>query len=121
MCFQLYSPVFQIKYYDEGAILITYKGERILMSNRKEIDIDSLSKSVMAYHNYRDEKTLNITGIGSIKSNGSDYILKVCGKKYLLKIKSSKNLYKDYVIINFKDGAVKTIFIIDEKIFLSYI
>ena len=81
MCFQLYSPVFQIKYYDEGAILITYKGERILMSNRKEIDIDSLSKSVMAYHNYRDEKTLNITGIGSIKSNGSDYILKVCGKK----------------------------------------
>lgn len=113
---QIYSPVPNIKYYKEGAILITYKGERVLIANKDGIDIKRLSEAAMATKNYRNAKTVAINGVGNIKLQGKDYILNTSKEKYLLKVTTSKNETKEYDIINFKDGFTNKIFIINGQV-----
>lgn len=113
---QIYSPVPNIRYYKEGAILITYNGERVLIANKNGIDIKRLSEAAMATKNYRNIKTVAINGVGNIKLQGKDYILNTPKEKYLLKVTTSKNQTKEYDIINFKDGFTNKIFIIDGEV-----
>lgn len=113
---QIYSPIFNIKYYDEGAILLSYRNNRILMSNKNPIDIQRLSKITLATQVYRQDKLIKIGDICSVKSEGKNYILETPKKKYLLKISNSKNESKEYGIINFKDGPINKIFIINNRI-----
>lgn len=113
---QIYSPIPNIRYYKEGAILITYNGERVLIANKNGIDIKRLSEAAMATKSYRNVKTVAINGVGNIKLQGKDYILNMPKEKYLLKVTTSKNQTKEYDIINFKDGFTNKIFIIDGKV-----
>ena len=108
---QLYSPVLNLKYYNEGAILISYKGERILISNKKEIDMERLTKISEAGKNYRNINKINIPGKCMIRSCGKNYLLETPKKKYLLKIAVGEKGIGDYDIINFKDGPFNKIFI----------
>lgn len=119
MAVQIYSPILRIRYYNEGAIAVSYRGERAAMSNKSEIDMDSICKSAMADKSFRKENLIRIKDICSIKSKGEDYILDTNGKKYLLKMTWSKKSDKEYDIINFKDGAANSIFIIGGKVFSS--
>lgn len=113
---QIYSPILNISYYKEGAILISYRGERVLLANKNQIDIKKLSEAAFATEYYREEKLISIKDIGSIKSQGKNYILETPKKKYLLKMASAENEPKDYDIINFKDAPISRIFIINGKI-----
>ncbi|AQS08994.1 ComEC family competence protein [Clostridium saccharobutylicum] len=117
---QLYSPIPNIKYYDEGAILVNYRGERILISNKNQIDLERLSRVAFATSYYRKRKSINIDNICNIKPQGDNYLLDTHNEKYLLKMISSKNESKDYGIINFKDGPTKRIFILDGKIIRAF-
>jgi competence protein ComEC len=113
---QIYSPIPNVRYYKEGAILVNYRGERVLISNKSGVDIKRLSEAAMATKNYRNAKIVAINGAGNIKLQGKDYILETSKEKYLLKVSTSKNETREYDIINFKDGFVNKIFIINDKV-----
>lgn len=113
---QIYSPIPNIRYYREGAILITYNGERVLITNKKGIDIKKLSEAAMAEKAYKNIKTVEINGVGNIKLQGKDYLLETLNDKYLLKVSTSKNQTKEYDIINFKDGFTNKIFILNGEV-----
>ncbi|WP_294157095.1 ComEC/Rec2 family competence protein [uncultured Clostridium sp.] len=112
----MYSPVLNIKYYREGALLVSYKGDRILVSTKKEIDMDRLSKAANSTESYKIEKSINFKGQCSLRVLKNDYILKVRNKEILLKMSSNKNYYGDYDIISFKDGPVNGVYIVDDKL-----
>ncbi|SFC62235.1 ComEC/Rec2 family competence protein [Clostridium uliginosum] len=116
---QIYSPIPKITYYNEGALLITYKGDRVLLTNKTNIDLDRLKKSTMANISYRNKKIIKIQDTASIKESGKDYILDVGNKKYMLRMTSNKTSYLDCDIINFKDGKINKIIILRDKIVLS--
>ena len=118
---QIYSPFLKIQYYKEGALALSYRGERVIISNKSEIDMERLSKAAMAEKMYRNKNFIQVNEICKIKSIGEDYILYACGKKYLLKMTWDKKYDKEYDIINFKDGAVNSIFIIDGNMISSYV
>jgi competence protein ComEC len=113
---QVYSPIPKVKYYKEGAILVSYEWERILLVNKSQIDMKRLLKITSATKAYRNEKSININGICNIKIQGKDYILETLKEKYLLKMANGEKALKEYDIINFKDGAVNEIFIINGSV-----
>ncbi|OOM75058.1 ComEC family competence protein [Clostridium puniceum] len=110
---QIYSPILNIRYYKEGAILVSYRGERVLIANKNQIDIKRLSSVTFATKNYRQAKSVDIKGICNIKSQGKDYVMETLKEKYLLKVAGNKNETKEYDIINFNDGLTDKIFIIN--------
>nr|WP_312291876.1 ComEC/Rec2 family competence protein [Clostridium chromiireducens] len=110
---QLYSPIPSIAYYKEGAILVSYMGERILIANKNQIDIKRLANITLATKYYRQGKYATINGICNIKLEGKDYILETPKEKYLLRVVSNKNEFKDYDIINFDKKINNRIFIIN--------
>lgn len=113
---KIYSPIPNIKYYKEGAILVSYKGERILLVNKSQVDMKRLLKVTSATQVYRNEVSINIHGICNIKTQGKNYILETLKEKYLLKISNDKKQLKEYGIINFKDKAVNEIFIVNGNV-----
>ena len=115
IAFQIYSPILNIKYYKEGAILVSYRNQRVLISSKSQIDMKRLSEITMATQSYRQGKVINIDGIYSVKLKGKNYILETSKEKYLLKMVSGKES-GEYDIINFKDGLTKKIFIINNKV-----
>jgi competence protein ComEC len=117
---EIYSPIPNIRYYKEGAILVSYKGERVLIANKTQIDIKRLSKVTLATDLYRQGKTINIDKICNIKLQDKDYILKTQKEKYLLKMTTDKNQDMGYDIINFKDGLIDKIFIINGEVIQAY-
>ena len=118
---QLYSPILNIKYYKEGAILVTYRGERVLVSNKSGVDLKRLSKAAISNKYYKQGKSIKVNGICDIKAIGKDYMLDTYNEKYLLKMTNGENATKDYDIINFKDGKINRILIFRGKVFLTYI
>ena len=108
----MYSPILNIKYYKEGAILVSYKNQRVLIANKNQIDLKRLSEATLATKSYRQGKSINIDGICNIKLQGKNYVLETSKEKYLLKMVSSKES-SEYDIINFKDGLTNKIFIIN--------
>lgn len=113
---QIYSPIPSIRYYKEGAILFSYKGDRILMSNKNQIDLNRLSKSALATKYFRQRSTIIMNGIYKISFKGKDYVLDTGTKKYLLKVTSDKTQHEEYDIINFNDRITNNIFIIDGRL-----
>lgn len=112
---QVYSPLPKIKYYREGAILISYKWERILLANKSQIDIKRLLKVTCATKAYRQARLINIDGVCSIKTQGKNYVLETSKEKYLLKMTNDEKESKEYDIINFKDGAVGEVLIVNGR------
>ena len=79
---QLYSPVLNLKYYYEGAILVSYRGERVLISNKEQIDMERLVKISEADKVCRNINKINVYGKCKIKSQGKNYLLEIFDKKY---------------------------------------
>ncbi|GAA0078744.1 ComEC/Rec2 family competence protein [Clostridium sp. CTA-5] len=116
---QIYSPIPKITYYNEGALLISYRGDRALITNKNNIDIKRLKKATMSNKVYRNNKIINIKNIGKIKEIGKNYSLETSNNRYILKISNSKISCLEYDIINFKDEKTNKIFILKDKIILS--
>ncbi len=112
---QIYSPILNIKYYTEGAILISYRNQRVLIANKNQIDLKRLSEATLSTKSYRQGKLINIDGICNIKLQGKNYILETSKEKYLLKMVSGKES-SEYDIINFKDGLTNKVFVINGKV-----
>ncbi|WP_436512885.1 ComEC/Rec2 family competence protein [Clostridium thermobutyricum] len=105
-----------IEYRKEGALLISYKGEKVIMASNKNIDIEEIQNKTGGKLYKHD--TLKINSLGTIKRDGKNFLLKTGDKEYFLKM-SSEKIEKDYDIINFKDGKEKELSILKEGIIVT--
>lgn len=112
----VYSPVVNIKYYNEGAMVISFRGRRALIQYNEGEDNDKLKKITLC------EKTLNndfkkflIKDGVYIKRSGENYILKTKKEQCLLKINYDKINY-NYEIIDFTKGDIEDVWIVKDII-----
>ncbi|NFI93934.1 ComEC/Rec2 family competence protein [Clostridium botulinum] len=113
---ELYSPLPKIQYYNEGTFLITYKGDRLLVTNKNNIDIKKLKNMTFSTKIYRENGVVNIGSKAKIKQYKNNCILKIDNKNYILKTNNTKVNSKDYDIINFRDNNINKIILFKGKV-----
>lgn len=114
----VYSPIIRIEYLREGGLLISYRGDRKIISNIRNIDMKKLKKITLAKDGIREAKSVKIENGLMIKSEGKNYLLQVGGKEYLLRMNKKEKINKTYDIINFVEKKSKGLFILYDKILL---
>lgn len=113
----IYSPIPKIKYYKEGAILLSYKGDRMLLTLKKDIDLKKIKNISLANKVYKEGKFIKIGDNTYLKSKGKDFQLNNNGKVYLLALSKQKS-NSDYDIINFRRGDFDEIMIFSDKVLI---
>lgn len=113
-----YSPFIKINYLREGAILITYKGDRKIITNKNNIDTKKLKKSKGVDEILRDVEEFEIDKGIVIQKEKSNYILNSYNKKYLLKLNKKKEEKEGYDIIDFGEGSINGFYIINKKVII---
>ncbi|NFO04315.1 ComEC/Rec2 family competence protein [Clostridium botulinum] len=113
---EMYSPLPKIQYYNEGAFLLTYKGDRLLITNKNNIDIKKLKDITFSKKVYRENGIINIDNKVKIKQYKNNCILKVNEKNYILKTNNKKVNSKDCDIINFSDNNINKIILFRGKV-----
>ncbi|NFG60230.1 ComEC/Rec2 family competence protein [Clostridium botulinum] len=113
---EMYSPLPKIQYYNEGAFLLTYKGDRVLITNKNNIDIKKLKDITFSKKVYRENGIINIDNKVKIKQYKNNCILKVDEKNYILKTNNKKVNFKDCDIINFSDNNINKIILFRGKV-----
>ncbi|WP_315080214.1 ComEC/Rec2 family competence protein [uncultured Clostridium sp.] len=113
---ELYSPLPKIQYYDEGAFLVTYKGDRLLVTNKNNIDMKRLKNMTFSTKIYRENGIINIDDKAKIKQYKNNCILKIDDKNYILKTNNTKVNSKDYDIINFSDNNINKVILFKGKV-----
>ncbi|MDU4883607.1 ComEC/Rec2 family competence protein [uncultured Clostridium sp.] len=104
----IYSPLPKIRYYNEGGLLISYKGERVLIQTKDEVDEKKLMLVSLASNISEDFNEIIIGEEIKIKRNGENFILQTLNNNYLLFVNYEK-LNNDYDIIDFRKGDIKEI------------
>ena len=104
----IYSPLPKIRYYNEGGLLISYKGERVLIQTKDEVDEKKLMSVSLASNISEDFNEIIIGEEIKIKRNGENFILQTLNNNYLLFVNYEK-LNNDYDIIDFRKGDIKEI------------
>ncbi|NFL81645.1 ComEC/Rec2 family competence protein [Clostridium botulinum] len=113
---EMYSPLPKIQYYNEGAFLLTYKGDRVLITNKNNIDIKKLKDITFSKKVYRENGIINIDNKVKIKQYKNNCILKVDEKNYILKTNNKKVNSKDCDIISFSDNNINKIILFRGKV-----
>ncbi|MDS0524074.1 ComEC/Rec2 family competence protein [Clostridium sp. SHJSY1] len=112
----LYSPIAKVEYLKEGGLLLSYMGERKIISATRNIDMKKLKKINLADEGIREAKSINMKNVLKIKAEGKNFILQLKGKEYLLKINKKENLKRTYDIINFVEKKSKCLFVFGDKL-----
>ena len=114
----IYSPIVRVDYYKEGAILVSYRGDRAVVTNKRNIDIKTLKKVSLTSKGYREGKKIKIkNGIEIFKDN-KDFIIKIKEREYTINMSKKKNFKKEYDIIDFKNNNLNGFYILKDKIIL---
>lgn len=111
----IYSPVPKIRYFNEGALLISYRGDRVLIQTKNLIDKEKVM-AISLTNKIIDE--LNEIDIGrriKLKKYGENYILQTVSNEYLLFVNYEK-ISSQYDIIDFRKGDIKEIMLFNEKV-----
>ena len=126
----IYSPFLKIKYYNDGALLISYRGERVLIQTKEKVDEEKLKaelKSLETELTSLNNKILNSTEekerLDKIKidnkitltKKGENYILTTDKNEYLLFVNYEKN-NNDYDIIDFRKGDINEITLFNDEV-----
>ena len=111
----IYSPLPKIRYYNEGGLLISYKGDRVLIQTKDEIDEEKLMAVSLASNIYEDFNEITIGEEIKVKRYGENYILQTINNKYLLFV-NYENLNNEYDIIDFRKGDIKEIVVFNGEI-----
>ncbi len=98
---QIYSPVLTLKYYDEGAVLISYKGNRILYCEKNCKEVKALKERTYASKVYEGSNKIRI---------GKDLIMENREEKLIL---NNKN--QDYGIISFEKNNINTLYVFNKE------
>lgn len=110
-----YNPVPNIKYYREGGILVSFKGERVLIQTKSIIDKIKLKRITMADKVYKEFFKINIGDDIRIRKESKNYILDIDGKEYMLLVNKEK-INGEYDIIDFSTGELQEVIIFDKKV-----
>ena len=113
---QVYSPILKIDYLREGGILISYKGDKKIVTNKKQIDIAKLKKQTLAKEAIREGKKIYIENGVRIEAENKNFILKVGDKSYFIKLNNKSKTDSSCDIINFVDGYSRGLYIIDHNV-----
>lgn len=114
----IYSPLPRVDYLKKGALLISYRGDRKIISNTSIVEMADLKKVTLAKEGFREAKKIKIDGGTKIEAKGKNYILKLEDKEYLLTVNKKEKLQENYDIINFVDGDNKGFFILGDELLL---
>lgn len=114
----IYSPLVRVDYYKEGAILVSYRGDRALVTNKRNIDIKNLKKVSLTSKGYREGKKIKIKNGIEICREDKNFIMKIKGKEYKINMSNKKNFEKEYDIIDFKNDDFNGFYIFKDKIIL---
>lgn len=110
-----YNPVPNIKYYREGGILVSFKGERVLIQTKSIIDKIKLKRITMANKVYKEFFKINIGDDIRIRKESKNYILDIDGKEYMLLVNKEK-INGEYDIIDFSTGKLQEVIIFNDKV-----
>ena len=110
-----YNPVPNIKYYREGGILVSFKGERVLIQTKSIIDKIKLKRITMVNKVYKEFFKINIGDDIRIRKESKNYILDIDGKEYMLLVNKEK-INGEYDIIDFSTGELQEVIIFDKKV-----
>lgn len=111
----IYSPLPKIRYYYEGALLISYKGDRVLIKTSDIIDEEKVMAISLADNIAEEVNEINIGKKVKLKKYGENYILKTVNNEYLLFV-NYENLNNEYDIIDFRKGDIREIVVFDDEI-----
>lgn len=111
----IYSPFIKMKYYRDGAILVSFKGERVIIPTKKTLNIEKIKNTTLATKISKDMKVLKIKSNISLEFLDKDIILSINGRKYLIVFTGDK-ITSEYDIINFKEGTFNEIILLDNKV-----
>lgn len=113
----IYSPFLKFEYLREGGLLLSYRGERTIVTNKRNIDIGKLKKENLAQSSILEGKNIRISDNIKLKSNNKNFILKLNRSEYLLRINNRSKVKENCDIIDFVEGNVRGFIIFDNKIF----
>lgn len=114
----LYSFNPKIIYIKNGGLLISYKGNRVVVSD-ENVDIDDLKSKTASLKGYKSFNKINISHNNSLKKHGKDYILNASGTDYYLKMSNGNKKEFKYDIINFKDDEASEIIILGKNLLIK--
>lgn len=114
----IYSPIVRVDYYKEGAILVSYRGDRAVITNKRNIDIKTLKKVSLTSKGYREGKKIKIKNGIEIFKDDKDFIIKIKEREYTINMSKKKNFKKEYDIIDFKNNNLNGFYILKDKIIL---
>lgn len=111
----IYSPFLKIEYLKQGGLVLSYRGENVILLKDSYSDIQKLKRTYATDEVIINNNT-NITMAGVIiMQNETAYILKTNNKTIYLDVSRYKN--KEYNGINFKNDYIDVLYIIDNKIY----
>lgn len=114
----IYSPLPKIRYYNEGGLLISYKGDRVLIQTKDEVDKEKLAMISLSDYIYEEIDEINIGKIVKLKKYGENYILQTVNNEYLLFV-NYESLNNEYDIIDFRKGDLKEIKVFNDEIIIN--
>lgn len=113
----IYSPFLKIDYLGKGSILVSYRGERKIVSNRRNVDMKKLKEQNIAEEGYREAEKISIGKDIKMNLKGKDYLIDIKGKEYLLRLNNRKNENENYDIIDFVNKEADGFYIINDEIY----
>lgn len=112
----IYSPIPRIDYLRQGAILISYRGERQLITNKRNINVSKLKKVTLANDVVLEGKKIKVSNISIIEAEGKNFIMSYNNNKYLLRMNRYGEISDEYDIIDFVDGNITGFFLGQKKL-----
>ena len=111
----IYSPVPKIRYFNEGALLISYRGDRVLIQTKNLIDKEKLMAISLTNKIIDELHEIDIGRGIKLKKYGENYILQIVSNEYLLFVNYEK-MSSQYDIIDFRKGDIKEIMLFNDKV-----
>lgn len=111
----IYSPFPKIRYYYEGAIFISYRGDRLAIQTKNIVDKEKIKNITLSNKLIDELYEINIGGEIKLKKEGKNYILKTNNKEYLLFV-NYEEVDGGYDIIDFRKGDIKEITVFKDNI-----
>ena len=111
----IYSPFLKIKYYNDGALLISYRGERVLIQTKEKVDEEKLKAVCLTNSILNDLNKIKIDNKITLTKKGENYILTTDKNEYLLFVNYEKN-NNDYDIIDFRKGDINEITLFNDEV-----
>nr|WP_279325441.1 ComEC/Rec2 family competence protein [Clostridium sp. D53t1_180928_C8] len=111
----VYSPFPKIRYYNEGALLISYRGEKSIIQTKEVIDKEKIMNITLSNSLIGEVDEINIGAEVKLKKEGQNYILQTTNNEYLLFVNYEK-IDGEYDIIDFRKGDIKEVIVFDDNI-----